>query len=46
METIILLQILVWVSYVYIAGIYTFRTIKYARMPMHLRWELYPLPHE
>jgi nitrate reductase gamma subunit len=22
------------------------RAIRYARMPMHLRWELYPVPHE
>ncbi len=22
------------------------RAISYARMPSHLRWELYPVPHE
>lgn len=22
------------------------RAVRYARMPMHLRWELYPVPHE
>jgi len=33
-------------SYLYIAGSYTFRSIKYALMPVHLRWELYPVPHE
>lgn len=46
MSNILPLQILVLVSYVYIATVYTLRTLKYVRMPMHLRWELYPLPHE
>jgi nitrate reductase gamma subunit len=22
------------------------RAVGYARMPLHLRWELYPVPHE
>ncbi len=43
---IIILLVFVWASYLYIAGTYTYRTIKYARMPVHLRWELYPVPHE
>jgi nitrate reductase gamma subunit len=46
MDAIIVLLILVWASYFYIAGTYTYRSIKYARMPVHLRWELYPVPHE
>ncbi len=46
MSNVLLLQILVWVSYIYIIGIYAYRTVKYAKMPVHLRWELYPLPHE
>ena len=46
MSSILPLQILVWVSYIYIVTVYTYRTVKCARMPMHLRWELYPLPHE
>lgn len=40
------LQVLVWASYLYIGSVYTLRLIKYARMPVHLRWELYPVPHE
>ncbi len=43
---IYVLLILVWASYLYIAGTYTYRSIKYALMPVHLRWELYPVPHE
>ena len=46
MSILIVLLLLVWVSYLYIAGTYTYRAIKYAKMPVHLRWELYPVPHE
>jgi nitrate reductase gamma subunit len=46
MDPIIFLFILVLASYLYIAGTYTYRVLKYARMPAHLRWELYPLPHD
>lgn len=42
----IALLLTVLASYLYIAGSYTFRSIKYALMPVHLRWELYPVPHE
>ena len=30
---------------VFLAGC-TWRVVRYARMPLHLRWELYPVPHE
>ena len=43
---ILLLLLLVWISYLYIATTYTRRTLKYVSMPVHLRWELYPVPHE
>ncbi|MCJ7522314.1 MAG: hypothetical protein MUP21_08895 [Dehalococcoidia bacterium] len=46
MDGIIFLLLLVWASYLYIACMYTYRSIKYALMPVHLRWELYPVPHE
>jgi len=46
MDIIIFLFILVLASYLYIAGTYTYRVMKYARMPAHLRWELYPVPHD
>jgi len=40
MDPIIFLYILVIASYLYIAGTYTYRVMKYMRMPAHLRWEL------
>ena len=43
---VIILLLMVWASYLYIGGTYTYRSIKYALMPVHLRWELYPVPHE
>ena len=46
MDPIIFLYILVIASYLYIAATYTYRVMKYMRMPAHLRWELYPLPHD
>jgi nitrate reductase gamma subunit len=46
MDGIIFLLLMVWASYLFIAGTYTYRSIKYALMPVHLRWELYPVPHE
>lgn len=39
-------QIATYISYVFIVGIYIFRAIKIARMPIHLRWELYPVIHD
>jgi nitrate reductase gamma subunit len=46
MDGMIFLLLMVWASYFYIAGTYGYRSIKYALMPVHLRWELYPVPHE
>jgi nitrate reductase gamma subunit len=46
MSGIAVLLIFVWASYLYITGTYTYRVIQYARMPMHLRWELYPVAHD
>lgn len=46
MENISILQIITYLSYAFIIGIYAWRTYKYARMPVHLRWELYPIPSE
>jgi nitrate reductase gamma subunit len=40
------LHILTYFSYLFITVVYAWRTIKYARMPMHLRWDLYPIPRE
>ncbi len=46
MGNISILQIITYVSYAFIIGIYAWRTYKYARMPVHLRWELHPIPSE
>jgi len=39
-------QIATYVSYLFIIIAYTVKVVKIARMPFHLRWELYPIPHE
>jgi nitrate reductase gamma subunit len=35
-----------YVSYVFVIAAYSVKIAKYFRMPLHLRWELYPIPHE
>jgi len=35
-----------WVSYIFIIVAYAYKVSKIARMPLHLRWEIYPIPHE
>ncbi|MFC2002454.1 hypothetical protein ACFLV4_00685 [Chloroflexota bacterium] len=35
-----------YVSYIFVIAAYSFKVSKIARMPLHLRWELYPVPHE
>lgn len=42
----ILLTILTYFAYVFIVVMYSVKLIKIARMPVHLRWELYPVAHE
>jgi len=41
-----LLTILTYFAYVFIVAMYSVKLIKIARMPVHLRWELYPVIHE
>jgi nitrate reductase gamma subunit len=46
MDSLSWLQILAYISFaVLVIGIAA-RAIKYFTMPIHLRWELYPVPHE
>ena len=46
MGTISWLQYLAYLSVlVFVVGLLA-RAIRYLRMPIHLRWELYPVPHE
>lgn len=35
-----------WLALGFFAGALAFKFIRYARMPLHVRWELYPVPHE
>lgn len=35
-----------YVSYIFVIVAYTYKILKIARMPLHVRWELYPIPHE
>ena len=35
-----------YVSYIFVIVAYVYKISKIARMPQHLRWELYPIPHE
>ena len=42
----ILLAILTYFAYVFIVYMYTMKSLKYLRLPIHLRWEIYPVMHE
>ncbi|MBA7514495.1 hypothetical protein ES705_06525 [subsurface metagenome] len=46
MGVISLPQLATYVSYLFIIAAYTVKVMKVARMPLHLRWELYPVAHE
>ena len=43
--TILLYSILYLAALVFLTACVV-RAIGYARLPLHLRWELYPVPHE
>ncbi len=42
----VLLTILTYFAYIFIVAMYSVKLVKIARMPVHLRWELYPVAHE
>jgi len=42
----VFLVVLTYFAYVFIIAMYSVKLIKIARMPLHLRWELYPVIHE
>lgn len=46
MESVTWLQILTYALLALIVAVYLVRLAKYARMPVHVRWELYPLVGE
>jgi nitrate reductase gamma subunit len=44
--TTIFLYVLIYLALVLFVVGCVIRAVQYARMPVHLRWELYPVPHE
>ena len=46
MGVVSLPQIATYISYLFVVAVYTVKVMKIARMPLHLRWELYPVVHE
>jgi nitrate reductase gamma subunit len=46
MEILSIPQIATYISYVFVVVVYTIKITKIARMPVHLRWELYPVIHD
>ena len=40
----IFLAIATYIAYIFIVMMYTVKAVQYAKMPIHLRWELYPVP--
>ena len=42
----VLVAILTYFAYVFIVAMYSVKLVKIARMPVHLRWELYPIASE
>jgi len=45
MVNIMWLQLLIYGSFLFFVSGFIAKAIKYARMPIHLRWELYPVAH-
>ncbi len=41
-----LIAIFTYFSYIFIIVAYTIKIVRYLRLPIHLRWELYPVIHE
>jgi len=40
------LQVLIYICFLFFVGASIAKAIKYSRMPVHLKWELYPIAHE
>lgn len=40
------LSFFIWFSVAVFAAVLVIKVLRYMRMPIHLRWELYPVPHE
>ncbi|HTY22166.1 MAG TPA: respiratory nitrate reductase subunit gamma [Desulfomonilaceae bacterium] len=46
MDSIVLLKFLTYVSGLIFVVAFAAKIVRYFAMPMHVRWELYPVPHE
>lgn len=46
MSSVLFLQVLTYISITAFVALSLIKIIKYASMPVHLRWELYPVAHE
>ena len=46
MESLTLIQWITYLSLLFAFIMLLYRTVRIAKLPMHLRWELYPVPHE
>jgi len=42
----VILKLLTYLSGIVFVVVFAAKILKYATMPMHVRWELYPIPHE
>ena len=42
----VFLAVFTYFAYVFIIAMYTARIVRYLSLPVHLRWELYPIIHE
>jgi nitrate reductase gamma subunit len=42
----VFLAVFTYLAYIFIIVMYAIKTVKYIRMPTHLRWDLYPVAYE
>jgi len=42
----VLLAIITYFAYVFIVTMYTIKVVKFLKLPVHIRWDLYPVIHE
>jgi nitrate reductase gamma subunit len=40
------IAVLTYVAYIFIVAMYTVKAVQWFKMPVHLRWDLYPVIHE
>src|SRR5512139_1181415 len=40
------IAVLTYVAYIFIVAMYTVKAVQWFKLPVHLRWDLYPVIHE